>query len=90
MVKRFFLFLHEADINWKGVDVLAHFLAESVYVVESCRIFLCRDDTTGLGELLEGLINQLDVLCLETMMVGKSEWRDILDEWGEVVGHLLW
>ena len=67
------------DIDRNSIDILAHLLTQTLDIIESCRVFLSRDDTTGLGKLLKGLIDELDVLRLETMMVGKRQWRNILD-----------
>ena len=79
LVKRIFLFLHEADIDRKGIDVFAYLLTESFDIVKTCSIFFCRNNTTRLWNLVEGLVDELDVLCLETMMVSKRQWRDILN-----------
>ena len=61
--------MHEADIYRQGIDVFLHFLAQSLSIVQASGVFLCGNDTTRLGQLLESLINQLDVLLLEMVVI---------------------
>ena len=68
----------------------AYFLAQPFYVMKTGGIFLRGDDTTGLGKFFKRLVDELDVLRLEMVMVGKGERREVLAVWLQVVNHLLW
>ena len=89
LVKCFFLPEHQFDADGQHVEVLQHFVAQSLYHSQAHGIFLRGDDALGRGELAERLVDQADILLLELMMVGKGQRADILGISLEILSHLF-
>ena len=77
LVKHVILILHEANAYWQDVHILFHFVAQSVNRVQSGGIFLCRDDDFGRLHGSKRVVDELNVLCLKLVMVGKGERREV-------------
>ena len=69
MVKLFFLVEHETDLDGQFVDVLAHFFADVLHVLQPHGIFLGRDDHLRAWHGGKHLIDVPNILSLELMMV---------------------
>ena len=77
------------DADRKGVDMTAYLIVQSLHVIQTGGVFLRSDDTTGLWELRECLVNELDVLLLELMMVCEAQWGEVLGIRFQVMYHLF-
>lgn len=73
MIERLSLVEHKPDADRQAVEMPPHIFVKSFEVLKTCTVFICSDDHTRFGQRKENLIDTLRVLCLEEMMVGKSQ-----------------
>ena len=73
MVERLSLVEHKPDADGQAVEMPPHIFVKSFEILKTCAVFICSDDHTRFGQRQENLVDTLRVLCLEEMMVGKSQ-----------------
>ena len=81
--------MHEADVDRYLVDIAAYLVAQSCGVFQACGVLLSGDDTSGRGQVGEGLVDTLYVLGQELVMVAEGQGGRRLAAWCQVAGKLL-
>ena len=76
MVERLSLVEHKPDADGQAVEMPPHIVVKSFEVHKTCTVFVCSDDHTRFGQRLKSLVDALRVLCLEEMVVSKSQRCD--------------
>ena len=83
------LFLHETYLNRQFVYAFFNRFIETLRLLQSHGILLCRDNQTGFRHLFKRLVDACDVLTLEAMVITETQRLHTLDHRLQVVFHLL-
>ena len=73
LVKRVILVLHESDLQWQDIYVSFYFVAQPFGIIQSGGILLCCNDYLGREHRSKGVVNELNVLFLELVVIGKGK-----------------
>ena len=89
MVKRILLVLHEDNVYRQDIDVLSHFVAQSFDTIQTGGILLCSDDEFGREHCCKRVVDELDILLVELMMVGKCQRLQMVNMGRQVMQELF-
>ena len=74
LVKRILLVLHEDNVYRQDINILLHFIAQPLYVIQTGGVLLRGDDEFGRGQRSKLVVDEVDVFFAKLVMVGKREW----------------
>ena len=80
LVKRIFLVLHETDTYRQDIKILLDVIAQSLDIVQTGGILLCRDDELRRWHGSKRVVDELYVLLGKLMVVSEGKWREVRGE----------